>query len=213
MSLAEETSVEEASENITALINYFDTVNTKQIEIIEELARRLKAGDDLNWEKSSLLLARTFLKESNHPKFEELMVELKQYCKQQDVSEEEMLEMDSYDMEKVDFLISLLSLEIDFYVAVRKPDMVNDSLNVLLYLREVNWDPKIIAVVRECEAKVEMSKKNWQVAFEKYQQSFSDLVAIADSHAERILTYMLLADLLGQQNFDIVSKQEYQVYE
>ena len=80
MSLAEETSVEEASENITALINYFDTVNTKQIEIIEELARRLKAGDDLNWEKSSLLLARTFLKESNHPKFEELMAELKQYC-------------------------------------------------------------------------------------------------------------------------------------
>ena len=72
-----------------------------------------------------------------------------------------MLEMDSYDMEKVEFLTSILSLEIDFHVATGKIDMVNDSLNVLLYLREVNWDPKIIAVVRECEAKVEMSKKNW----------------------------------------------------
>ena len=82
MSLAEETSVEEASENITALINYFNTVNTSQIEVIEELARRLKTGDDLNWEKSSLLLARTFLKQSNHAKVEEQIAELKQYCKQ-----------------------------------------------------------------------------------------------------------------------------------
>ena len=72
-----------------------------------------------------------------------------------------MLEMDSYDMEKVEFLTNILSLEIDSHVATGKTDMVNDSLNILLYLREVNWDPKIIAVVRECEAKVEMSKKNW----------------------------------------------------
>ena len=100
MSLAEETSVEEAAANISSVIDSFDTVNKDQIEVIEELARRLKGGDELNWEKACLLLGRTFLKESDNARVEELLTELKTYCKQQDVSQEEINEIDSYDMDK-----------------------------------------------------------------------------------------------------------------
>lgn len=100
MSLAEDTSVEEAAANISSLIDSFDTVNQDQIEVIEELARRLKGGDELNWEKACLLLGRTFLKESDNARVEELLTELKTYCKQQDVSQEEINEIDSYDMDK-----------------------------------------------------------------------------------------------------------------
>ena len=115
-----------------------------------------------------------------------------------------MLEVDSYDMDRAEFLVSIISLEIDLYIKKGKSDLVNDSLNLLLYVREVKWDPKVIAIVRECEAKVEMSKKNWEVAFEELKKSYNDLVSIADNRAEMILIYILLTDLLGRIDSNIL---------
>ena len=115
-----------------------------------------------------------------------------------------MLEVDSYDMDRAEFLVSIISLEIDLYIKKDKSDLVNDCLNLLLYVREVKWDPKIIAIVRECEAKVEMSKKNWQVAFEELKRSYNDLISIADNRAEKILIYILLTDLLGKLDSNVL---------
>ena len=100
--------------------------------------------------------------------------------------------------------LSIISLEIDLYIKKGKSDLVNDSLNLLLYVREVKWDPKVIAIVRECEAKVEMSKKNWEVAFEELKKSYNDLVSIADNRAEMILIYILLTDLLGRIDSNVL---------
>ena len=72
-------------------------------------------------------------------------------------------------MDKTQFLASVLSLEIDFNVKTGQNDLVDQSLNVLLYCRELKWDPEVTVIVRECEAKVEMSQKNWQAAFDKFK--------------------------------------------
>ena len=123
-----------------------------------------------------------------------------------------MLEVDSYDMDRAEFLVSIISLEIDLYIKKDKSNLVNDCLNLLLYVREVKWDPKIIAIVRECEAKVEMSKKNWQVAFEELKRSYNDLISIADNRAEKILIYILLTEFLGKLDSNVLDQEEYSGY-
>ena len=79
-------------------------------------------------------------------------------------------------------------------------------------LSEVDADPRIDSIIKECNGKLKMSNLNWKDALSAFWESFQGLAKCEDKKAPKLLMYVLLTVILSRSQEEYLFYQEAEPY-
>ena len=137
---------------------------------------------------------------------------LKTACKKADAMNDDLLDVDVYDMSKGNHLLEVFALEIQMCIKTKQTRRMKQIYNLTQKFSTIIEDPRIMGIIKECGGKMYMSEKRWDAALEEFNDSFKSLVESGNNRAQTMLKYVILASILSQTEVDHLATNEAKIY-
>ena len=164
--------VEESINKILETVNNKLTDNAKRKEMYELILEDLRKSNERLWFNTSLRMGAIYLEANEIKNLEEMLHLLKTACKKADAMNDDLLDVDVYDMSKGNHLLEVFALEIQMCIQTKETRRMKQTYNLTQKFNTIIEDPRIMGIIKECGGKMYMSEKRWDAALNEFNESF-----------------------------------------
>lgn len=113
---------------------------------------------------------------------------------------------------RVNVLLEIYELEIYIYTAKKDDLKLRSIYKKAISLKDASPHPRIVAVIKECGAKLHMIDRRWDAAWADFMEAFKKYDEAGLSQRINCLKYMVLANLLALSKFNPFDDQAAAAY-
>lgn len=217
--MTDKASRNEVSEAINRILDLVEAqLQDKSPEMAKEMYTlillKLKTYNERLWFTTSLRLARMYLDSKQFEPLEQMLIDLKTACLIQEAAQQrvDFMRTEIYDVSKGSMLLEVFAFEIQMCIELKEQRRMKQVFRLSQNFASTIEDPRVVGVIMECGGKMYMAEKKWQMALEQFQGSFKSLVECGSSRAKTLLKYVILASMLSDAEFDVLSTQEAKIF-
>lgn len=163
----------------------------------------LKHSDsDRTWLKINTNLLNLYIENGHYEKFPELLLTIYERLKTTSESTQKS------------FTLEVIAAEIEYLSRTKNHNLLRMSqlYRKSLQITTAVTHPKILGTIRECGAKVQFYRGNFEKARLEFYESFKNYDEAGSPLKKQILKYLALCSLLTENEFDPFDTQETQTY-
>lgn len=183
------------------LAKYFDPVVMENI--YQEIVEQLKGSNEKLWQSVCTRLCRMYLENKKYKELDTLANELKNFMRGPS---------GAYD-EKKGSPFEILALQMQMYIDMKDTKKLKELDNETLGLSGVVTDAKVNAMLKECNAIILLSERNWEEALASLLESFKSYQQMANPKAKQMLKVLLVAGMVSGSEIDPMTLAESKVYQ
>ena len=144
-------SATEAKAEVEAAVNaILDAVQTQLSakpeyakQMYEMILGNLKSSNERLWFGTTLRLGQTYLEEKNIEILDGLILQMKNACKNPNAASDDLMQVDSYDMSKGNYLLEIFALEIQMCIETKEQRRSKAIFNLTKKFGAVIEDPRV----------------------------------------------------------------------
>jgi COP9 signalosome complex subunit 2 len=172
-------------------------------DIYQEIVGQLKGSNKKLWQSVCTRLCRMYLEKKMYKELDKLANELKDSMRGPG---------GAYD-EKKGSPFEVLALQMQMYIEMKDIKKLKELDSETVGLSGVVTDAKVNAMLKECNAIILLSERNWEEAQASLLESFKSYQQMANSKAKQILKVLLVTSMVSGSEIDPMTLTESKVYQ